>query len=277
MNLFWIHGGPGYNSRPEELLLGSQLKESFTNVMFWNHPSQLRGDEASNTWPEYRSHLEQAFKSFVEQHGETLVVGHSFGAYSSIPVIKKYNHRIKGIVWIAGTTDLLNVLKNIFSFVKEDYLEHGQDDLAKKVSLSLELENPQVSDFMNNLELAIMNENFANYYWTNKEAMAKFYPLMLDEWGFDLDCFIGVTNSLQELEVKPLTNTPTLLCYGEEDVVINNRYELVRAKNMFPNSSEVMFKDCSHFPHLEKNSEFDKKLNDFAKSCFYGQIKIAND
>lgn len=263
MNLFWVHGGPGYNSRPEELLIGERLREIFSDVLFWNHPSSLRGDEVTNTWFEYNSSLDSAFKEFIEEKGSAILVCHSFGAFSSVPIIKKYHDKIKGVVWISGTTDMQSVFRNIFSVIREDYIENSNAEAAEKIKKTLDLKNPQCDDFLRNLEPVLMNENFSHYYWTNKEAMGKFYPLMLNEWGFDLDCFVGVTSTLKEVEINQISDLPNLLCYGEDELIIDSYDEMVRAKKLFNNISVVTFSNCSHFPHLENDNKFINLLKDF--------------
>ena len=273
MNLFWIHGGPGYNARPEFLLLDEKIKGKGLTPYYWAHPSALRGDKTENSWQEYSDDLESSFLSHVEKNGPSVLVCHSFGARCSLELIEKYGALIKGVVWIAGATSIIEIFKNLYRLMSEDYQENGLSEKVNLLQNVLEMKDAKLSDYLSQIGVVTEESKFLQYYWTNKELMNSYYPLFVDQWAIDMECFMGVITSMPLTLPKVETNIPALVIWGENEVVVNNSYEENIAGSIFKNQKSVFIDDSSHFPHVENESEFMNELINFTN----GLVGIQED
>ena len=277
MNIFWTHGGPGFNARPETHLLKNRFIENNFDVHFWNHPSKQRGDDTEDNWQSYIDHLENDFLRYCAKCGPCTLVAHSFGAKVSLHLIDKYPELINSIVWISGNTYFLNTLKNIFRFIAQDYKAQGLFAKSQKLIDVLSMEESTHADFLEKIGLVLENENFNQYYWTNKVAMSSYYPFFTEEWAIDMNCFMGVVTSMP-INIDPCQiDIPTLACYGKDEVVINNSFEQNVVKSLFKNHKIVTFDDCSHFLHIENLNEFLKLLSTFNSEINVKSTCIAID
>lgn len=262
-NIFWIHGGPGYNAKPEAELLNNSLKSFGLKTYFWNHPSEQRGDITNNTWDEYIFHLEESFLLHTKENGPCFIVAHSFGARSSLPLIHKYEHLIQGVVWISSGTSMLETFKNIFRFISEDYLERGILEKGALLKGALEIHSMKAKDCLSYLPVVAENENFIQYYWTNKEKIGSYYGCFVDEWAIDMTCFSGVVSTMPDHIEEVETTLPTLILCGENEVVVNNDYEIGVARRVFKNCRVHLLENSSHFLHIEEEEKFTQLLAEF--------------
>jgi pimeloyl-ACP methyl ester carboxylesterase len=256
MNIFWIHGGPGFNSNPEKNIINEKYKSKGASVFFWQHPSKMRGDDACYNWDSYISDLESKFKEFIETHKKVTIVAHSHGAFCSLYLIKKYEKHINKIIWSAGSVSMYSTLKNIYSFVGNDYEKQNLNEEALKCKSISNDSNVTMNTMLENANLLLGNQNYFTYYWSNLELMSQYLEFMQDDWSIDLESFTGTVSTQPEDILDMETKIETTLIYSSGEQVILNDIELEYAKKIFKNYKLEYFATNGHFPHLECQEKF---------------------
>lgn len=262
-NIFWIHGGPGFNSRNETLTLEPEFKKSGYNTFFWNHPSHLRGSDKSYNWTEYIKDLSEKFESFIDEYGSTVLICHSFGARCSIELLHKFSHRIDKIVWISGALDMLKAFYNIYSFTMLDYAVLKKPEIAGKLKSMLSEDSITMDQYLNEVELVLTNERLALHYWKNHEVMMPYYGNLTEQWSIDPHCLIGVLGSLEHRFDMRISDIPLLDLRGKYEEVVDNDMELATTTQIFNSVITKEFVNSSHFLHLEEQAQFLSALAEF--------------
>lgn len=222
------------------------------NSKFWNHQLVLQDrfrvftldlpghggskpfDEGSITLKRYSDIVSQ-FVSKICPEG-AILVGHSMGGAIALNVVFEHPNLLKGMV-LVSTGAKLGVLPSIREGLRSRYEETVKSVLGpKQFSSKTNLETIRfVTDEILKCKSTIGSADF--------EACN----------GFDS------RQRLQSIQV------PTLIIVGEEDRLTPVTWSTYLKDNM-PKSKMLVLRDSSHLPMLERPSEFNRLVADFADS-----------
>lgn len=267
-SLFYIHGGPGLNSKAEEIYLKNLLAENNYQTYFYNEPSESRGQKLKfeDHFVNYLIDLEDQFLDFVQKNENKLItiVAHSFGVFGLHYLVKKYTDKISRLVVIAPAFYMDDVESNLIKLSIEDYKLIDHDKFLLLSQLDQKREKSFNKETLDAIYLVATNPKYPTYYFSNKEVMAEYYAQLNAEYAFDLGKFISVRESQNEKLVEhKQSQIPMLIIWGENEQFVAKDKEQQRLKDLFPKAVEKIVLNSSHYPHLESKMDFINKLNNF--------------
>ena len=258
MKVLYFHGGPGFNSHPENNLLGHKCRELGLDLRLWNEPSALRPKghqfKSHNAFQNYLDSAEQFL--FANYYGEPVVLmGHSFGVHPVSYLVQKHPDKLAKVVLLAPAFSPADVDRNIFTFTMMDFKEH-KDECHEKLQ---EVLKNYTGKFDANTEigfgLAAQNPRMFSYYWWNKERMGAFLPFYAEPgYGMDIESFISVRRSFFERTLKN-SQVPAVAIFGKHDMVISQDKELDQLRKRFSSLEVHMLEESGHYPHIEETGK----------------------
>ena len=261
MNVFFIHGGPGFNSEPDRVALADSLKKQGINATFWDEPSALR-PQGPQFRPEkaYTHWLSQLHKALT-QAAPRLVVASSFGAKGLIDLLRLHpDTKIDRILMVGPTLDMGAVFKRMMTISEKD-LSSSAPDIAGRLREcrdgSQKFWDPLMQE---GLGLVWQNPQLLTHYFENMDALGKWAGVGADpRFGIDMQSQIAVLTDMATLQLPVLTKpfaTPVLVLTGASDPVFKKDEVTTELKSAFSNVQFEQWTGCGHMPQLEKPVEF---------------------
>lgn len=255
MSLFFIHGGPGFNSAPEENLLKNEFAKLDPNIFFWNEPSQKRTASSSVEFKETISN----FENYFEQHAEkvNIIVAHSFGAFTALNLSQKILDKVSSFILISPTLNLRKLDENIVSIATRELEKIGNKEKL------LEL-NEQKEKFTDRYDLhrfnttlnALVSVDLLSFYWFDKKNMATYQSYFQGKNEFDIENFKNIRLSIKEEKISKKINVPATIILGEYDPIAKKEDLKEIVSNYFSNVSLIEMKGTAHYPHIEDSNSF---------------------
>lgn len=255
----FLHGGPGFNSAPEQAALTPLFRDRGMSCLFWNEPSRLRpsgdpfvADKAYDRW------LASAERLVVQGAAQSpvVLVAHSFSVHAALALARRHPRLVASLVLIAPGADAFRTFHQVLVLTRQTY-ESVHDDRALAVSTCLTqtrtlFDAPMRAGF----ELASGAEGLFDHYWVNKDAHAS-ARLACEgpETGFDGESFFSVLADIASrpgvlASVEPIRQ-PILAVFGEADVVTPQAYHESALREIAPRLEIAVIRNAAHYPHLE--------------------------
>lgn len=255
MSLFFIHGGPGFNSTPEENLLKSEFTKLDPNVFFWHELSLKR---TANFPVEFQETISN-FESYFAQHAEkrNIIIAHSFGAFTALNLSEKVLDKVSSLILISPTLDLRKLDENIVSIATRELEKAGNKDKV------LEL-NEQKEKFTNTYDLhrfnttlnALISVDLLSFYWFDKKNMTTYQSYFQNENEFDIENFKNIRLSIKNEKISKKINASMTIILGEHDPVAKKEDLNDIVSNYFSKVNLIEMKGTAHYPHIEDSKSF---------------------
>jgi pimeloyl-ACP methyl ester carboxylesterase len=262
---FYIHGGPGLNSRPESQILKEVFENQDHEIFFFNEPSILRKNEilSPNPFENYLLELENKFLQFLEESEEPVsIIAHSFGVYGAHYLIKKFGSEIGHLFLVAPAFDLNAVDSNLINLSISDFLNLDQEKAKTLIALNQERAGNFDQKTLEALFVVASNPHYTDHYFVNLNTKTHYYSHMVEEFAFDLESFLGVRNSLNaNLVSHSKVQIPCTVFIGENEKITSSQNEIARLETLFDLLDIQMISDVGHYPHLEKSTAFLNLIN----------------
>lgn len=250
MSTFFIHGGPGFNSKPEENLLANEFKNLDEKIHFWNEPSKKRG---ATTAVDFKSSLCD-FEQFFERHSDfqNTLIAHSFGAFVALHLSPIILEKISKLILISPILDLRALDENIVSIAIQELKSLNNRDKAQELI-------QQQEKFINNYDLhrfnttlnALVSVDLLSFYWFNKENMKNYQSYFKEEYEFDIANFQSIRMSILNEKISQMIKVPTFILFGEYDRISKKEDAETLIENHLPNRKIATIKNVAHYPHIE--------------------------
>lgn len=261
MNVFFIHGGPGFNSEPDRVALKDLLSQQGFKVTFWDEPSSLRPQGAVfQSEKAYTHWLEDLLRNLI-QAAPQLVVASSFGAKGLRDLLHFYPDTTVGQILMVGPTlNLASVFKRMMSLSEKD-LSASSPTLAQRLRECREGSKSFWDALMQEgLGLVWQNPQLLTHYFANSSALSLWAGVGVDpRFGIDMQSQVAVLNDLARLQLPAMAyplSTPVLVLTGSSDPVFDQDEVAQELKTVFSDVKYEKWMDCGHMPQLEKPQEF---------------------
>ena len=255
--ILFIHGGPGLNCEPEREILTPHLAAAGLNYVFWDEPSNLRGDDGIFQPAHAYEHWLNSLRRKVEQERPYVLVALSFGAAAVIDLLNDYSmDSIGDVLFIGPTIDMNRVFKTMMSFSIAD-LRTLSPQQAKDLEHCL---NTTKAFWDNSMQEGL------RLVWGNPQLLTHYFvkPDNLTAWAtnfskprFQID-FESQNCVLDDFAKRrgqgPGTkrfSIPVTVLHGEKDPVFAREDVTRLIQPRFKTLTLQAFKRCGHFPHLE--------------------------
>ncbi len=259
--VFFIHGGPGFNSVAESEILSPLLRSKNKRVVFWNEPSFEGVESPSKSNNAFNYWCESLISSLDELGEENIhLIAHSFAVQPVLHLHAELKNRISRLTIISPVTNLNQAYRNILKIAENDFTISSPE---KALLLSeLHQKNKKFYDeaIQKGLALAAEDPTLFLNYWCNKEVMNHFFEIWSQaQVGLKMDSFEKVISSMERFslpEVPEAILITTKIAYGEKDPVATYLDQNEPTSTIFKNSVSRVFKNSGHFTHLEEAQEF---------------------
>lgn len=257
-NVVFLHGGPGFNSKPESVL----LKEAFAGhvVHFWNEPSELRMNTPYSTEDAF-SHAFQSAREFVESacaNCRVTLVGHSFAVHYVIRLASVLPHKIEKIVLLNPGIDMKAVDERILGLAVKGLADEGHMQESQELAMLMaQLTEAFDQNKMKAYSLASLYQGLFVNYWTRPELMMSYFSYLSGEYSFDAKAFFSVRMSMPHVDHNPvpMTEIPVSAYFGALDPVAPVQDQLPLLKKYFPNLDYHVLSGTRHYLHIERADE----------------------
>lgn len=255
MSLFFIHGGPGFNSKPEENLLKNEFLKLDNEVHFWNEPSTKRGATGSVN---FEKTLED-FTVFFEAHSTSrnILIAHSFGAFTLLHLKESLLKKISQLILISPILNLRALDENIVSLAINESTKLGNTDKAKELAKQKEQFTDKYDIHRFNTTLnALVSVDLLSFYWFNKENMKNYQSFFKEEYEFDIGNFQNIRMSIENEKLSRKIDIPTLILSGEHDQISHGKDMDSLIANCFSRHEIAKLANSAHYPHMEEIRAF---------------------
>jgi pimeloyl-ACP methyl ester carboxylesterase len=249
--LIFIHGGPGFNSRPEEHLLSEHIKD-FDSI-FWHEPSQLRMESTYSVESAYQVAYRDLEKLLLTSDDSTMIVAHSFGANYALDLALNHPNRIENLILITPGLDILAADKNILNIAAQGLAFEGKITQSEQLKALI----PKLSASFDDLKyqafvLASEYPSLFFHYWVKTDLMGQYFSYLSGKFAFDPQSFFAVRMSMP-LRPVPLDKIkiPTKIYFGELDPVVKQSEQSGILKQYFSQLEIVEIAGTKHYPHIE--------------------------
>lgn len=248
---FFVHGGPGFTSKPEEKLLGPLLPTN-TQIHFWNELSPLRGaKDLTNFFQQNLEYLKKDLESALKSNGDLTPIFFSFGLQYLLHLPNELTSQFKKIILIAPAMDLSKVDRNIFHLALNDFKQSNPASHAQLTAMIEKLE-PQFDQKKEEAFLLASTAAtlFANYF-NSEKAMMSYFEHLTGDFGFSVDSFLATRRSLPLTVPVKNFEAKTLALFGKVDPItpFNDQFQVL--SQYFPHLNCQQFDSHKHFLHVE--------------------------
>lgn len=261
MDVFFIHGGPGFNSEPDRVALANLLAQQEIKATFWDEPSLLRPQGPAFSPDKAYAHWLSDLRKNLLHAAPRLIVASSFGAKGLIDLLRVYpDTKIDHVLMIGPTLNMGSVFKRMMSLSEKD-LNTSAPETAQRLREcrdgSKDFWDPLMQE---GLGLVWQNPNLLMHYFADVSALSLWAGVGADpRFGIDMQSQIAVLTDLAKTPLpsraKPLDN-PVLILTGSSDPVFNQDEVTTELKLAFSNVRFEEWPGCGHMPQLEKPVEF---------------------
>lgn len=263
MSLFFIHGGPGFNSQPDRLVLSNPLTQQGIKTTFWDEPSSLRPHGSPFFLEGAYAHWLSDLHAALHRAKPQLVVASSFGARGLTDLVRLHpGLNLPQILMLGPTLDMNAVFKRMMEISEKDLLS-SSPDISERLQVCREESQSFWDPLMQEgLGLVWQNPNLLSHYFRNKDTLALWAGVGSDPlFGIDMQSQVAVLNNMSQMHfpqlMKPVS-TPVYVLAGSSDPVFNRAEAEKELKPVFQYIQFEQWQDCGHFPQMEKPDEFIK-------------------
>ncbi|KYG66222.1 hypothetical protein AZI86_03940 [Bdellovibrio bacteriovorus] len=261
MSLFFIHGGPGFNSQPDRLILSDKLKAQGIPAVFWDEPSAFRPEGTPFVPAQAYTHWRNDLRAALEQAKPKLIVASSFGARGLTDLLRLHPQlQVEQILLLGPTMDLGAVFKRMMALSEKD-LQSKAPDVARRLRECREGSQNFWDPLMQEgLGLVWQNPLLLTHYFENKETLGVWASVGRDpRFAIDMGSQVAVLNEMAQIHLPQLftpLNIPITVLSGASDPVFNKLEVERELKPVFNHVNFVEWKGCGHCPQMEKPTEF---------------------
>lgn len=272
--LFFIHGGPGLNSEPENQLLKPYLDSKQYTSYFWNEPSKLRSPPRQNNYKtklkvegiSYSDTLKSLYSYFkgicnleksVEGNCKITVIAHSFGTVLAKELLLAFPQNIKKLILIAPVYNLNLADKQILKLaakglINESKVEYGEKILALLPKLNTAFDANKIQAF----NIALQYTSLFSHYFHSQVNLNRYFSYLANDYQFDLDNFFNIRITMPKISIDrleiPIEEKISVHAYfGETDPISNMEQQYPILKKTFKNLKITRVPHAGHFVHLE--------------------------
>lgn len=265
-HFLYYHGGPGFNSHPEEEMLKPIInsKKSSTNrvkIFFWNEPKQFNANQALYPGQEFNTLMKSA-EDFLNEHylkyGKLNLIGHSFGAYITMHLALKHADKIDQILLIAPALDLHSADLGLLKMGLMNLRNNGKHEQANQLENLIHTLSPEFNDQTIQASLLVLDETFFFNYFYDLQIAQNFLNYFVPPYEMSIPAFFAIRKDTVRypLEGKPLALKITVL-FGDKDYLIKSDDQLKVLKQFSVRPVNIIvFSDTRHYPHIEKKKKF---------------------
>lgn len=250
-NFFFVHGGPGFTSKPEEKLIAPLLKADI-QVHFWNELSPLRGNtDLTNYFGQNLEWLKTEMMKQIKMHDTITPIFFSFGFQYLLHLPQEITNRFKKIILIAPSSDYNKTDNNIFNLALNDYQQSNPDNyhtLKKMVSeLGASFDPAKEAAFL----LAASAPTLFTNYFNSEKAMGSYFEHLAGDYGFSIDSFLAIRRSMPLGVSLKTFQTETIALFGKDDPITPYKDHFHALGRNFPQLICKQFDSHKHFLHIE--------------------------
>jgi pimeloyl-ACP methyl ester carboxylesterase len=264
MKYLFVHGGPGFNSIPEKNLWNEKFNQKGHEIFFWNEPSANRPSNIEFSVDNAFENQKESLLKFINEqiNGDFIIIAHSYGAFLTHSILNEISQTVIKIIYIAPVLNLKELDENFMTISALDYEKNGNiqsatliQDLIKTLPATFNEER-----FASILE-AFKNPNVFNYYWSNSDAQMNYNKYFAQEGHeFDLTSYKAVREDIKNEKATETYQIPVMAFFGAYDPISIMRNELKNLYTCYSNVEPQVFNSSSHYPHIEEEELFLKKL-----------------
>jgi pimeloyl-ACP methyl ester carboxylesterase len=258
---FFLHGGPGLNSRAEAETLEPHFLQAGVHTRFWNEP-ELNGSESA-----YQELVDLAASDFLDEvrrRGRAVhLIAHSFGANVALDIARRHPEAVAGLLLIAPAFGLDRVQANLVGIARSDFAKLDPQRLQALESAWNASRRFFDAEMCLAVELTASDPELFGHYWANPRQMEKFFSI----WtrlglSMNLRNYFAVMKSFALRDIQSLPAAiPHMAVFGALDPVVDRVYEEAIVRT---NGGEVVhFEGSSHFPHFEDPVRFASVASQF--------------
>jgi pimeloyl-ACP methyl ester carboxylesterase len=259
----FVHGGPGFNSLPEQTLLGPPCEAAGHSIAFWNEPSRLRPDgdafEAERAFERWLASAER----FVLQSAlrPAHLIAHSSAVHAALEIARRHPHCLASVVLVAPSIDPFAGFRRVLRVAHADFAE-TQPALASVVASAIARTRVLFDDPMREgLQLAARDERLFTHYFANADQFAATAAVMSrPEAQFDGESFFAVMSDFAGRHASLLSTAPVpvpvLALFGSADPITPMDDQVGALRAAAPGACIERVDGCSHWLHLDRPRRF---------------------
>jgi pimeloyl-ACP methyl ester carboxylesterase len=252
--IIFLHGGPGFNSRAEETVLGARFSRNSQKAIFWNEPW-----EKTPSFSSQLSSIQSCVENEAVKTGPVHLIAHSFATHATLRIANHSPELISEMTLVTPTPDLNGVYRAVISIAISDFEKTDAKIHEELKSLLMESQSFFDSAMIKAFELVANDPMLFLNYFNNRSALDAF----LDIWTKEklrpnADSFFPVLNEIKSLPaLEPLRfSIPVKMVFGRHDRVCRVAEQAPAMKRLVPHAELIEFEMSAHFPHLEEVERF---------------------
>jgi pimeloyl-ACP methyl ester carboxylesterase len=264
----FLHGGPGFNSLPEQSMLGPLCRAGRLDTVFWNEPSRLRPDgdpfsveKAFDNWLASATN----FTVRAAEAGPVHIVAHSSTVHAALQITREHQDRVASLVLVAPSADNLTTFRNVLRIARDD-LAPVNAELSATIDSALARTRAVLDAAMREgLLAAVQDEQLFTHYFVNSEQLQRTSAAWTQPGGqFDMESFLSVLADFgrrgASLLPGPVVTAPALVLFGAQDPITPMSEQVAPLLRALPDARVEVVDGCSHCLHLDRPQDFFERL-----------------
>lgn len=255
--LIVVHGGPGL-AHNYLLPKFKRLAENY-QVIFYDQRAcgKTSGDEN----PDQISvgNLVEDLEALRNAMGikKMNLIGQSWGGILALNYSIKYPKNLKNLIVLES-----GPCSSEYEIEKRVMERLTKEEIAKltEITTSEEFKNHDPKSYINYL-LLIFKAYFYDISFHKELDFNYFTTEMIKKNNISEPMFAKYFNDFDIYDKLEIINCPTLIIHGKYDVIPYQAIE--RVYNCIPESELILFENCGHFAHIEKNEEYFNAIEKF--------------
>ncbi len=245
----YIHGGPGLNSKPEEVLLAPYFKEKSKEIIFWNEPINFSSDNY------YQEIKESVLSLILKQDVKVHLLGHSFGAYIILDLLEEIPDKVESMTFLSPAVDLVNADKRIIDLGYSIHKDKNPEIVAQMDKLI-----PLINDECDQNKLDCLLLAFQSGYFTQNfsslESFEKYFSHLSGDFEFRLNDYLKIKPSVTPLKKNiKKSKIKAFSFFGKNDPLFKMETEVPVLDPYFENLEVIELENVSHYPHIDAREE----------------------
>lgn len=261
MKYIYVHGGPGLNSRAEQVILKDKFNLNNIDMLFWNEPQSY---STASPYLELSNSLVRFIKA---QNTKVILVAHSSGCFNVINILPQIEDQVISLMFLAPAIDLEDMDRRIIDFAISIYKKDKNS--ASSLNSLISLKSKLTMDFDKHKVDALILAFGSNYFLFNfkdEQSFLNYFSHLTGDYEFKLATFFKIREDLtcRNLDINRTYDIPLISLYGKNDPIISVDDTQRRLCTLFKNNSFSVIQNVAHCPHIDATEEFIsalKKLN----------------
>jgi pimeloyl-ACP methyl ester carboxylesterase len=257
VKLIYIHGGPGLNSHPDKVLLGSDIKAHGHDILFWNEPREFKTQDM------YSEIVDDLVQTVLAQEKDVCLIGHSFGARIIIDSLSKLSEKVFSTIFLAPALNMMEGDKRIINYGLSK-LEETNSEVANAIKENIpKLTYSKFDEIKGETLLMAFQSGYFSENFISSKDFENFFSHLQGEYEFRVPDHISIRKTAKYLkrgngEFKDIHN---LTIIGEKDPIFGTELEAEAVREFFPNANIQFWSNASHYPHIDDKKRFIEELN----------------